>query len=69
MVTDPFAVLVVLAAVVYGSIQLDRKVKLFRALGSVLVAILLAMALSNAGLLPDRSPTYDFLSSTGGSGA
>jgi uncharacterized membrane protein len=65
MITDPFAVLVVLAAVVYVSIQLDRNVKVFRALGSVLVAILLAMALSNAGLLPDRSPTYDFLSGTG----
>ncbi len=65
MITDPFAVLVVLAAVVYVSIQLDRNVKIFRALGSVLVAILLAMALSNAGLLPDRSPTYEFLSSTG----
>ena len=65
MITDPFAVLVVLAAVVYVSIQLDRNVKVFRALGSVLVAILLAMALSNAGLLPDRSPTYGFLSSTG----
>ncbi len=65
MISDPFAVLVVLAAVVYVSIQLDRNVKVFRALGSVLVAILLAMALSNAGLLPDRSPTYDFLSSTG----
>ncbi len=65
MITDPFAVLVVLAAVVYVSIQLDRNFKVFRALGSVLVAILLAMALSNAGLLPDRSPTYEFLSSTG----
>ena len=65
MITDPFAVLVVLATVVYVSIQLDRNVKVFRALGSVLVAILLAMALSNAGLLPDKSPTYDFLSGTG----
>ncbi len=65
MINDPFAVLVVLAAVVYASIQLDRTVTVFRALGSVLVAILLAMALSNAGLLPDRSPTYEFLASTG----
>ena len=65
MITDPFAVLVVLAAVVYVSIQLDQHVRAFRALGSVLVAILLAMALSNARLLPDTSPTYDFLASTG----
>ena len=54
MITDPFAVLVVLTAVVYVSIQLSRNIKVFRALGSVLVAILLAMALSNAGLLPDK---------------
>ena len=65
MITDPFAVLVVLTAVVYVSIQLARNVTVFRALGSVLVAILLAMALSNAGVLPDRSPIYEFLASTG----
>ena len=59
------AVLVVLAAVVYVSIVLDQQFRVFRALGSVLVAILLGMALSNAGFLPDRSPTYEFLSSTG----
>jgi len=69
MITDPFAVLVVLAAVVYVSLVLYRQFKVFRALGSVLVAILIGMALSNAGLLPDRSPTYDFLSSTGVSAA
>ena len=51
MINDPFAVLVVLAAVVYISIELARNIKVFRALGSVLVAILLAMALSNACLL------------------
>ncbi len=65
MITDPFAVLVVLAAVVYLSIVLDQQFKVFRAVGSVLVAILMGMALSNAGFLPDRSPTYDFLASTG----
>lgn len=69
MITDPFAVLVVLAAVVYLSIVLDQQFRLFRALGSVLVAILIGMALSNAGLLPDTSPTYDFLSGPGVSAA
>lgn len=69
MITDPFAVLVVLAAVVYVSIVLDRQFRIFRALGSVLVAILLGMALSNAGFLPDTSPTYDFLAGTGVSAA
>ncbi|MGD8329357.1 MAG: DUF819 family protein [Acidobacteriota bacterium] len=65
MITDPFAVLVVLAAVVYVSIVLDEQFRIFHALGSVLVAILMGMALSNVGLLPDTSPTYDFLASTG----
>lgn len=69
MITDPFAVLVVLAAVVYVALVLDQKFKVFHALGSVMVAILLGMALSNAGLLPDTSPTYAFLSSTGVSAA
>ena len=45
MINDPFAVLVVLAAVVYISIELARNIKVFRALGSVLVAILLALSL------------------------
>ena len=65
MITDPIAVFVVLAGVVYVAVQLDRQVKVFNALGSALVSILLAMALSNAGLLPDRSPTYALLASTG----
>jgi len=69
MITDPFAVLVVLAAVVYLSIVLDQQFRVFRALGSVLVAILIGMALSNAGLLPDTSPTYDFLAGPGVSAA
>jgi uncharacterized membrane protein len=65
MINDPLAVLVVLAGVVYVAVQLDQQFKMFRALGSALVAILLAMALSNAGLLPGTSPTYDFLAGTG----
>ncbi len=65
MISDPIAVFVVLAGVVYVAVQLDRQVKVFNALGSALVSILLAMALSNAGLLPDMSPTYALLASTG----
>jgi len=65
MITDPIAILVVLTGVVYVAVQLDKQFKLFKALGSALVSILLAMALSNAGFLPDTSPTYQFLSSTG----
>ena len=61
MITDPTAVFVVLAVVVYTAVRLEGRYGLFRSLGSALVGILLAMALSNAGLLPGSSPTYEFL--------
>ena len=65
MISDPVAVFIVLAGVVYVAVQLDRRVKVFGALGSAMMSILLAMALSNAGLLPDRSLTYELRASTG----
>jgi uncharacterized membrane protein len=65
MITDPLAILLVLAAVVFVSIQLEERVRVFRSLGAALVGILLGMALSNVGLLPGNSPTYDFLMGTG----
>jgi uncharacterized membrane protein len=61
MISDPVAILVVLAAIVYVALQLERRFVLFRSLGGALVAILLGMALSNATILPGNSPTYDFL--------
>ena len=61
MVTHPVAVLFVLAVVVYCAILLENKVTLFRSLGAALVGILLGMVLSNIGLLPGSSPTYEFL--------
>ncbi len=65
MISDPIAVLVVLAAVVVAAVWLAARVPAMRALGAALVAILLAMALSNAGVLTGVSPTYDWLSSWG----
>lgn len=65
MIFDPIAVLVVLAAVVVAAVWLAERVPVMRALGAALVAILLAMALSNAGVLTGVSPTYDWLSSWG----
>ncbi|MFQ5742430.1 MAG: DUF819 domain-containing protein [Acidobacteriota bacterium] len=65
MISDPIAIFVVLAAVVWVSLQLEERFALFRSLGAALVGILVAMALSNIGLLPGISPTYDLLSSTG----
>lgn len=65
MITDPVAVTVVLAVVVYLSLRLEARLGTFRALGAALVGILVAMALSNIGLLPGSSPAYDFLMGPG----
>lgn len=61
MVTDPVAVFVVLAVVVLVALELEARVAMFRSLGAALVGILLGMLLSNIGLLPGTSPTYDLL--------
>ncbi len=65
MILDPIAISSILAAVVLLALFLEGRFKLFRALGAALVGILLAMVLSNVGLLPDGSPVYDWLSSWG----
>ncbi len=61
MISDPTAVFFVLAGVVATAIALELRTKVFRALGSALVGILLGMLLSNVGIIPGESPAYDFL--------
>jgi uncharacterized membrane protein len=61
MISNPVAIGALLAAVVWVSVRLEERYTLVRSLSSALVAILLAMALSNLGLIPGNSPTYDFL--------
>jgi uncharacterized membrane protein len=61
VIDDPTAVLFILAAVVAVAVALEARHHLFRSLGSALLAILFAMALSNAGLIPGTSSTYAFL--------
>ena len=65
MIADPVAVLVVLSAVVYLAVRLEERYRVFRSLGSALVGILGCMLLSNVGILPGESPTYEFLLGTG----
>jgi uncharacterized membrane protein len=65
VISDPVAVFVVLAAVLYLAIRLEEHVAVFRSLGAALVAILFGMVLSNVGLLPGSSPTYAFLMGPG----
>lgn len=65
MITDPAAVFFVLAAVVAAAVALERRVRAFRALGAALVGILLAMVLSNTGVIPGESAAYAFLAGPG----
>jgi uncharacterized membrane protein len=65
MITDPIAIFLTLAAVVFVAIQLEKRVGVFRSLSAALTGILFGMLLSNVGLLPGTSPTYDFLMGTG----
>ncbi len=65
MITNPVAVFLVLALVVYVAVRLEERYVLFRSLSAALVGILIAMILSNVGFLPGNSTAYDFLSSTG----
>ena len=65
MISDPFTVFLVLAAVVYVAIRLEERFALFRSLSAALVGILMGMVLSNLGVLPGTSPAYQFLMTTG----
>lgn len=61
MIVDPIAVFLVLSVSVYLSLSLEESFRLFKAMGAALVALLSGVILSNSGLLPGESPTYDFL--------
>jgi uncharacterized membrane protein len=65
MLTEPIAHICLLGVAVYVSLRLEERFEVFRSLGAALVGILLGMVLSNSGILPDRSPAYQFLSGTG----
>lgn len=65
MIQDPLQVFIVLAAVVFGAVWLERRNRIVRALSAALVGILTAMLLSNLGVIPGTSRTYDLLSGPG----
>lgn len=65
MISDPLAVFAVLVAVVALATWLEERWAVARALGSVLLAIALAMLLSNVGVLPGTSPAYQALGDIG----
>ena len=59
--TNPVLVLFALAAVVLAALWLEAHTRAFRKIGAAATAILLALVLSNTGLIPGQSPVYDFL--------
>ena len=61
MITNPVAVFLVLAVVVFVAVFLEERYKLFRSLSAALVGILIAMILSNLGVIPGNSVAYDYL--------
>jgi len=65
MITDPTHIFLVLAAVVLISVWLEKRYSLVRSLSAALTGILLGMLLSNVGLIPGESPTYDYLMGPG----
>ncbi|HSF14871.1 MAG TPA: DUF819 family protein [Vicinamibacteria bacterium] len=65
LVADPLAVLVVIALVVFVSLKLEAHVSFFRSMGAALVALVLGMVLSNAGVVPGESSVYGFLQGAG----
>ncbi len=65
MITDPIAVFFILSLVVLASVELERRFEIVRSLSAALTGILLGMLLSNIGLIPGESPTYDFLMGDG----
>jgi uncharacterized membrane protein len=64
MITDPAALVGVLTAIVFGMVWMER-FGAFRKLGAAAGSILLAMALSNVGVIPGASPVYDFFTGYG----
>lgn len=65
MISSPIAVFLALAAVVLLATWLEDRYLAARVLGSVLLAIVLAAVLANAGVLPGSSSTYDLLGGIG----
>ena len=65
MISDPVAVFLVLALVVFASVKLEERYRPFRSLGAALVGILLGMLLSNLGVIPGDSETYELLMGPG----
>ena len=61
MITHPIPVFLILAMVVWVAVFLEVRFSFFRALSAALMGIMLAMILSNLGLIPAQNQAYDLL--------
>ena len=59
--TGSLPIFLTLALVVLCALWLEAHTKPFAKIGAAATAILLALVLSNTGLIPGASPVYDFL--------
>lgn len=64
MISNPVAIFSILSVVVFSMVWLER-FEGFKRIGAAATSILLAMVLSNAGIIPGESPTYDFFTGYG----
>ena len=62
---NPVFLLFALAAIVFAAVWAADWFIPLKRLGAAALAILLALVLSNVGLLPGESPVYDFLMGRG----
>lgn len=61
LITEPTLLFGVLAVIVLLSVWLADTIHALRKIGSAATAILIALLLSNTGVIPGTSPVYDFL--------
>lgn len=62
---NPVLVLFVLAGIVLVAAVLAERIRLFKRVGTAATSILIALVLSNIGVIPGASPVYDFLMGPG----
>lgn len=61
MITDPFAVFLALAAVVFTAVWLESRYRFFRTASAGLLCLTFGMLLSNSGILPGDAEAYNQL--------
>ena len=64
-IVDHTAIVFILTLIVLFSIWVEKNSKVFKKLGAAALTILIAMVISNVGIIPGESPVYDFFRGNG----